>query len=129
MPVDLRAARFVVAGEEMAVFSYRLQPSDLPKSLTAAEREVALAIIAGRSNAEIAVHRGRSPRTVANQVASLFVKLGLRSRNELAVLAYRNEAAAGADPVKSAGASPQARAEREIGLNVTVPQARAKRGS
>jgi DNA-binding CsgD family transcriptional regulator len=89
----LRAARFVVAGKEMAVLSYPLQPGDLPESLTEAEREVALAIVAGRSNAEIAAHRGTSPRTVANQVASLFAKLGLRSRNELATLAYSGDAA------------------------------------
>jgi DNA-binding CsgD family transcriptional regulator len=85
-PANLRAARFTVAGKEIAVLSYPLPPADLPKSLTKAEREVALAIFAGRSNAEIAVQRGTSPRTIANQVASLFAKLGLRSRNELAAL-------------------------------------------
>jgi DNA-binding CsgD family transcriptional regulator len=88
---DFRATRFLVAGKEMAVLSYPLQPVDLPAGLTDAERDVALAIFAGRSNAEIAVQRGTSPRTVANQVASLFAKLGLRSRSELAALAYQKE--------------------------------------
>jgi DNA-binding NarL/FixJ family response regulator len=98
MAANLRAARFIVAGKEMAVLSYPLSPADLPKSLTEAEREVALAIFEGRSNAEIAAQRGTSPRTVANQVASLFAKLGLRSRSELAALAYRSETVAGSDP-------------------------------
>jgi DNA-binding NarL/FixJ family response regulator len=86
----MRAGRFSVAGKEMAVLSYPLPPADLPKGLTEAERDVALAICAGRSNAEIAMQRGTSPRTVANQVASLFAKLGLRSRYELAARAYRS---------------------------------------
>jgi DNA-binding NarL/FixJ family response regulator len=37
----------------------------------------------GLSNAEIARSRGRSPRTVANQVAKIFEKLGVSSRSEL----------------------------------------------
>ena len=52
--------------------------------LTPAERQVALAVLAGYSNAEIARTRGSSPRTVANQIASIFRKLGVRSRGELA---------------------------------------------
>jgi DNA-binding NarL/FixJ family response regulator len=91
-PADLRAARFTIAGKEMAVLSHPLPAADLPKNLTDAEREVALGIFAGLSNAEIAVARGTSPRTVANQVASLFTKLGLRSRSELARLAYAPDA-------------------------------------
>lgn len=38
----------------------------------------------GASNEEIASLRGRSVNTVAKQVASLFRKLGVRSRLELA---------------------------------------------
>jgi DNA-binding CsgD family transcriptional regulator len=52
--------------------------------LTAAEREVAQAILDGASNKEIAQQRGVAPRTVANQVASVFRKLGVSSRAELA---------------------------------------------
>ena len=52
--------------------------------LTEAERAVALHLMAGASNAEIAAARGCAVRTVCNQVQSLFKKLGVRSRAELA---------------------------------------------
>jgi DNA-binding CsgD family transcriptional regulator len=58
--------------------------------LSEAEREVVLAILDGRSNADIALARGRSVRTVANQAASAFRKLGVRSRSELATLWWRD---------------------------------------
>ena len=57
---------------------------DLPESLSAAEREIALAILSGASSRTIARNRGTSPRTVANQIASIFGKLGVMSRVELA---------------------------------------------
>ncbi len=43
-------------------------------------------MVAGLSNAEIARRRTASPRTVANQAASIFRKLGLNSRSELCAL-------------------------------------------
>lgn len=52
--------------------------------LTEAERDVALAVARGLSNAEIAKGRGASPRTIANQVAAIMKKLGVSSRVELA---------------------------------------------
>ena len=52
--------------------------------LTGAERDVALAITRGLSNAEIGAQRGVSTRTVANQVAALLRKCGVSSRVELA---------------------------------------------
>lgn len=51
--------------------------------LTDAERTVALFALDGRTNAQIADIRRCSPRTVANQVASAFRKLGVRCRLEL----------------------------------------------
>jgi DNA-binding NarL/FixJ family response regulator len=51
--------------------------------LTEAERTVALFALDGCTNAEIASIRRCSPRTVANQVASAFRKLGVRCRLEL----------------------------------------------
>jgi DNA-binding NarL/FixJ family response regulator len=51
--------------------------------LTDAEREVALLVVDGSTNAEIGVARGSSPRTVANQVASVFRKLEAHGRLEL----------------------------------------------
>jgi DNA-binding CsgD family transcriptional regulator len=52
--------------------------------LSPAEREVAELILRGRDNASIAAARGTSVRTIANQVASLFAKLGVRSRAQFA---------------------------------------------
>lgn len=52
-------------------------------ALTEAEREVALYVIDGRSNAEIGLLRSTSPRTVANQIAAVFRKLSARGRLEL----------------------------------------------
>ena len=52
--------------------------------LTTAEQEVARGLLAGLSNVEIARLRGSSARTIANQAASLYAKLGVHSRAELA---------------------------------------------
>jgi DNA-binding CsgD family transcriptional regulator len=71
---------------EVVVLSFSV--GSLPtNTLTAAESEVAAYVVDGRSNAEIAHRRGCSERTVANQVSSVFRKLGVRSRLELVVLA------------------------------------------
>lgn len=51
--------------------------------LTSAERAVALLLVEGASNVAIAEARGASPRTVANQVAAVFRKLGVGSRASL----------------------------------------------
>ena len=51
--------------------------------LTRAERDVAKRAAAGDGNHAIARARGASPRTVANQLAAVFAKLGVRSRAEL----------------------------------------------
>jgi DNA-binding CsgD family transcriptional regulator len=71
---------------ELAVLSFTL-PGDDAISLSSAESDVARHILAGCSNSEIAALRRCSTRTVANQVASLFRKLGVRSRLELVALA------------------------------------------
>ena len=83
-PPDLR----VLESEEgdFAVLSFGLVGGDA-SGLTPSESEVMAHLVAGRSNAEIAVLRGSSPRTVANQVASVFRKLGVASRLELVALA------------------------------------------
>jgi DNA-binding CsgD family transcriptional regulator len=64
--------------------SYELPRWDFPESLTPAERNVLERVLAGESHGEVAQARGISTRTVANQVASAFKKLGVRSRMELA---------------------------------------------
>ena len=52
--------------------------------LSPAERAVVEAVLRGQSNREIAERRGTSVRTVANQMASIFRKLQVGSRGELA---------------------------------------------
>jgi DNA-binding NarL/FixJ family response regulator len=72
------------------VFSFPLPPPALPPGLSEAERAVALDLLEGRSNAAIAAARRSSVRTVANQVASLFKKLGVHSRSQLVALLARS---------------------------------------
>jgi DNA-binding NarL/FixJ family response regulator len=56
-------------------------------SLTPAESAVTALLLEGRTNAEIAQARGSSERTVANQAAKIYQKLGVGSRLELLVFA------------------------------------------
>jgi DNA-binding NarL/FixJ family response regulator len=58
-------------------------------SLTPSEEEVLAGLARGMSNSAIAETRQTSVRTVANQVASLFRKTGVRSRTDLARIAAR----------------------------------------
>ncbi|CAN5437509.1 hypothetical protein BH09MYX1_BH09MYX1_16070 [soil metagenome] len=85
------------------VVAYELEPGKvlfvhpLPNAfddagLSPAEREVTALILHGRDNASIANLRGTSVRTTANQVASIFGKLGVRSRAQLAAKAHRASA-------------------------------------
>lgn len=55
----------------------------LPAALIARELAVARLACEGHSNAEIAGMRGTSVRTVANQLAAIYGKLGVGSRVEL----------------------------------------------
>lgn len=57
--------------------------TDVLDRLTPAERIVARLAAAGLSNAEIGRKRRVSERTIANQLASVFRKLGIGSRVEL----------------------------------------------
>ncbi len=55
-------------------------------ALTIAELDVARQVAAGASNTEVASERGSRARTVANQLASVYSKLGINSRFELAAM-------------------------------------------
>jgi DNA-binding CsgD family transcriptional regulator len=83
VPRGLCAARSGTR-HQVLVLAFDIPPDDAMSTLTAAERDVALGMLRGESNAEIASRRGCSARTVANQAASLFRKLGVSSRGELA---------------------------------------------
>ena len=62
--------------------SATVRPGVLSK-LTPAERDIALYVVGGCSNAQIARLRHTSVRTIANQISSLFRKLDVRGRLEL----------------------------------------------
>jgi DNA-binding NarL/FixJ family response regulator len=76
-------------------FQVLSEPLGLPNALgplTGAERAVAVAVLRGLSSEEIAQERGTAPRTIANQLAAIFRKLGIGSRAELAALVARASA-------------------------------------
>ena len=52
--------------------------------LTPAEEEVARAIFRGSSTEEVAAARGVSAKTISNQLRSIYQKLGVASRAEMA---------------------------------------------
>ena len=83
-PADLRARTFFGAdGREYAILRFSRSDSAGP-GLTPAEHEVASMVLAGWSNLAIAAARQVSISTVANQVRSIFAKLGVSSRAQLA---------------------------------------------
>ncbi len=58
----------------------------IPTALTEAEQDIALRVFQGETTPQIARSRGVSPRTVGNQLESIFRKLGVASRAELVLL-------------------------------------------
>lgn len=77
-------APLTVGGEMLHVLSWaRSGWTRLLDGLSVSERDIAAALTSGQTNGQIAHARGTSSRTVANQVASVFRKLGVSSRAEL----------------------------------------------
>jgi DNA-binding CsgD family transcriptional regulator len=83
-PTGLEASTFFVDDDEYVVLSFPLPEVRIPAELTSAEAEVVRSALHGRSNAEIARERKTSSNTVANQLRSVYAKLQLSGRNELA---------------------------------------------
>jgi DNA-binding CsgD family transcriptional regulator len=90
-PLFPEARRFELHGSEYAVLSFPVPPDDFGAYLSATERAVTDLVLRGLSTAEIAHRRRRSSRTIANQIASVFQKLGVRSRRELVSLFLSRE--------------------------------------
>jgi DNA-binding CsgD family transcriptional regulator len=85
VPDDLEAAALPTLAPEFVLLSWPLRsPTMGADGLSPAEGEVARLAVAGYGNEEIARARGRAVRTVANQLASVYRKLGVGSRVELA---------------------------------------------
>lgn len=79
-----RASLVRVGGEELVVVSVPSLSSNVPAGLTIAEKSVLDLLLQGCSNPQIARQRGTSVRTVANQAAAIFRKLGVQRRAQLA---------------------------------------------
>lgn len=78
-----RGSEFVHASRVCHSISVERPELHLAKKLPQAEYAVLCGLVEGRSYAEIATARRTSMRTVANQVASVFHRLGVSGRNEL----------------------------------------------
>ncbi len=85
-PNGLRAklAEVSVRGEALLVGAYPMINEDRIKPLSESERTVLAHLMAGSTNSDIAQRRQTSEYTVANQVQSIFRKLHVSSRSELA---------------------------------------------
>ena len=79
-PPSLAALRSTADGE-IAVLSFEVPRG--PQRLTPSQSEVVTLLLGGRSTGRSPTSRGTTPRTIANQVASIFRKLGVHSRLEL----------------------------------------------
>jgi DNA-binding NarL/FixJ family response regulator len=69
----------------MARYSWRMQ-----RILTPRELEVALLVACGKSNRAIAQHLSVSRRTIENHLHSIFSKLNVYSRTQLAFEVYKS---------------------------------------
>ncbi len=90
-PPDLEAAFVTVDGHTYVLLSHPLDVPSLPMpapiaALPAALAHVASLAIDGLDNAAIARARGTSVRTVAKQLETIYRRLGIGSRIELAAL-------------------------------------------
>jgi DNA-binding CsgD family transcriptional regulator len=72
----------------------RLGAPDPLASLTPREREVVKYLSRGYTNRDIALACGTAPRTVRNQLSSVFEKLGASTRAEVVAIALAGESAA-----------------------------------
>lgn len=74
------------------VLRYMPPAWSLPKSLSSAEKTIVRAMLSGHSQAAIACAVGVAPRTVANQIASVYRKVNVHSRMDLFVTLSRADA-------------------------------------
>lgn len=87
LPVPAPNARITRLGERLLLVNAPIAPRFTPEAesvLTDAEKAVIELTLGGLSNAAIARKRRVSPRTIANQLAAAYKKVGVGSRRELA---------------------------------------------
>ncbi|QSQ21963.1 helix-turn-helix transcriptional regulator [Pyxidicoccus parkwayensis] len=95
---DVRAWTVRHHGEVFAVVSLPLDLGAWLPQLTNAERDIVGRVLHGDSNRDIALARGTSVRTVANQLAAIYQKLSITSRADLAIHVIRLQLGRGAPP-------------------------------
>jgi DNA-binding CsgD family transcriptional regulator len=93
-PPDLEGFAFSIDCDEYVLLAF---PVTGPKAkgassngaprLTRAEQAILSLVLRGQGNSAIAAARGTSPRTIANQLAAIYQKLGVSSRRELGAYA------------------------------------------
>jgi len=81
----LQATKFSLGSEEYVVFELDAVVPDYPVCLTRSEREVVGLTLAGLDKKEVARRRSTAVSTVRNQLQSVFEKLGVANRYELAL--------------------------------------------
>lgn len=87
-PLEVTSMR--IGGSEFVALTFPRSDLIDATQLTDAECEVLKWTVEGCSNREIAMRRGVSSRTVANQLRSIYRKFGVNSRAELATLLARS---------------------------------------
>lgn len=87
--VRARLAQLDLKEASLLVGRYGGRADDVLADLTDAERQVAVELMQGATNEEIARKRGTSYNTVANQLKAVYAKLGVTNRAELTTLAAR----------------------------------------
>lgn len=87
--VDGGASDAASGQDSYVIVSLPVSAGQWQRDLTDAELDIALWILQGESNKRIAERRGTSVRTVANQIAGIYQKLGVTSRAELAARTTR----------------------------------------
>lgn len=105
LEAGLEVYEYSVAGAELTLIVHPSPGRALFDSLTSAERTVLDGLLEGLSNAELARSRGVAERTIANQLASIYRKLGVGSRSEVAALAAFSKAQPGGPSSASGGAA------------------------
>ena len=88
LPEGIQVERVRHRGKPAASRELPVPKVNWSDSLTSAEKDVAGDILAGLPNVAIGRKRGSSVRTVVNQVASIFKKVGAHSRLELCLVVY-----------------------------------------
>jgi DNA-binding CsgD family transcriptional regulator len=88
-PPGARINEFALAGQQFLVLSFPQRESAGVDDLTGAELAVARLALQGLSTRQIAIAREASPRTINNQLAAIYRKLGVGSRVQLAVRWWR----------------------------------------